>query len=427
MELAADTGQFARYSPTSTPILDVLRPLASRKRDRVSAGEYFFLSSSFIITLVGLPWLRQAAAAMSSLSLVQSLLMTLVGIPAAALAATLAVHEAGHLMAAWLAGFRLALRTPGSFSSSNKAAGQLYFCEGVRFGPIALEPKKTDGLRRRLLFLVVAGPAANLLLPLALEAMVYVTRFEFLTAFGIHVFSVWSVLVGVADLLPDVGKGTFSDGARILMLLKNDAAARRWIHIVERQYALAHGEHPRSWDEAAVTSDAALDDDSCDAVLARWLGYLWATERQDITLASKYLEEALAAPFSSSAHLRDRLFTEAAMFQAWFRDDSGKARFWVAHIRMGRLSPLLTSRLGTGLLWSEGKLFDAWEKLGDYVYLLREMPASLARDLLEQNAVEWKKQMESRMLTRAWRTMYSMSQEVEQAAPQQTGAASASV
>ena len=427
MELAADTEQFARYSPTSTPILDVLRPLASRKRDRVGAGEYFFLSSAFIITLIGLPWLRQAAASMSNLSLAQSLVMTLLAIPAGALAAALAVHQAGHLVAAWLAGFRPAFRSPGAFSSANKAVGQLYFCEGVRFGPIALEPKKTNGLRRRMLFLVLAGPAASLSLPLAMEAMVYVGRFDFLAAFGIHVFSVWSVLVGLADLLPDVGKGSFSDGARILMLLKNDAAARRWIHIVERQHALARGEHPRTWDEAAVTSDAALDDESRDAVLARWLGYLWATERQDITLATKYLEEALAAPAASSAHLRDRLFTEATMFQAWFRDDYAKARFWAAHIRMRRLSPLQKSRLGTSLLWSEGRLFDAWEKLGDYFYLLRAVPASPARDLLEQNAVEWKKQMESRMLTRAWRTMYSMSREVEQSAPQQTGAASASV
>jgi hypothetical protein len=427
MELAAQTGQFARYSPTSTPILDVLRPLASRKRDRVSAGEYFFLSSAFIITLVGMPWLRQAAASMSSLSVVQSLVMTLLAIPAAALAVALAVHEAGHLVAAWLAGFRLALRRPGAFSSRNEAAGQLYFCEGVRFGPIALGPKTTDGLRRRLLFLVLAGPAASLSLPLALEAVAYMARLEFLTAFAIHVFFVWSVLVGLADLLPDVGKGSFSDGARALMLLKNDAAAQRWIHIVERQHALAHGEHPRTWDEAAVTSDAALDDDSRDAVVARWLGYLWATERQDITSATKYLEEALAAPASSSSHLRDRLFMEAAMFQAWFRDDSAKARFWAGHIRMRRLSSLQECRLGVGLLWSDGKLFDAWEKLADYFYLLREMPPAPARDLLEQNAVEWKKQMESRMLTRAWRTMYSLSREVEQAMPQKTGAASASV
>jgi hypothetical protein len=417
MDLAADTGQFARYSPTSTPILDVLRPLASRKRDRVSAGEYFFLSSAFIITLIGLPWLRQAAASMSSLSLVQSLAMTLLAIPAIALACALTVHEAGHLMAAWLTGFRLAPRVfyPGVFSSSAKPAIQLYSCEGVRFGPIALETKRTHGLRRRLLFLVLAGPAASLLLPSVLEAVVCVSSFDFLTAFAIHVFSVWSVLVGLADLLPDAGKGTFSDGARALMLLRSDAAAQRWIHLVERQHTLAHGEHPRTWDEAAVTRDAAVDDDSCDAVLARWLGYLWATERQDITSATKYLEEALAAPASASAHLRDRLFTEAAMFQAWFRDDSAKARFWTSHIRMRRLSPLQKCRLRIGYLWSEGKLFDAWEKLREYFNLLREMPASPARDLLEQNAVEWKKQMESRMLTRAWRTMYSMSREVEQA------------
>jgi hypothetical protein len=377
--------------------------LASRKRDRVSAGEYFFLSSAFIITLIGLPWLRQAAASMSALSVMQSLAMTLLAIPAAALAGALAVHEAGHLVAAWFTGFRLAPRRPAVF----------YSCEGVRFGPMALAPGKTDGLKRRLLVLVLAGPAASLVLPLVLESLFYGARPDFLTVFAVHVFSVWSVLVGMSELLPDAGKGSFSDGARALMLLKSDPAAQRWIHIVERQRALANGEHPRTWDEAEVTSDAALDDDSSDAVLARWLGYLWATERQDITSATKYLEEALAAPASSSAHLRDRLFTEAAMFQAWFRDDSAKARFWAARIRRRGLSPLQRCRLHIALLWSEGKLFDAWEQLSDYFQLLREMPASPARDLLEQNGFEWKKQMESRMVTRAWRTMYSMSREVE--------------
>src|SRR5262249_32704563 len=160
-------------SPTSTPILDVLRPLASRKRDRVSAGEYFFLSSAFIATLISLPWLRLAAASMSSAGVVRSLATTLVAIPAAALGAALAVHELGHFAAAWTAGFRMAPGNRYAFLFGHKAAGELYSCEGVRFGPVTLEPVKTDALKRRLLFLVLAGPAASLLAPLLLESLFY--------------------------------------------------------------------------------------------------------------------------------------------------------------------------------------------------------------------------------------------------------------
>src|SRR5262249_28267065 len=149
------------------------------------------------------------------------------------------------------------------------------------------------------------------------------------------------------------------DGARLLMLLKNDGWAERWLSVLQLQLALARGEHPRTWNEASVLRSTAIADESRDAVTANWLGYLWAAERQDITSATKYLEEALAAPVSTSAAagLRDRLFLEAAVFQAWFREDSAKAKFWAGQIRDRELSPLQRLRLEIALLWSAGKLF----------------------------------------------------------------------
>jgi hypothetical protein len=409
MELAGDSRQIAQYSPTSTPILDALRPLSSRRRDRVSAGEYFFLSSAFIVALISMPWLRQVAVSMSSLRLPVALALILVIIPGAGLGVAVAVHETGHLLGAWLAGFRVARR-------SDSAMVQLYSCSALRIGPVALEPGEMDHLPRRLMLLILGGPAISLLVPLVVEISLRTAGMDVLAAFFIHGFSGCSILLGLAELIPDSGKANFSDGARILMLLKNDRAGQRWIYILEQQRALARGESPRNWDETALTHAAAIDDDTRDAVQARWIGYLWATERQDITAATKYLEEALAAPASASAPLRDRLFLEAAMFQAWFRGDSRRARFWTARMRPRKLSRLLQLRLDIALIWSDGKLFDAWEKLGDYFYLLRELPALPARDLLEHSAVEWKRQMESRMLTRAWRSLYSISQEVEHAA-----------
>lgn len=417
MELVPDTQQLAKYSPTSTPVLDVLRLPAARRRDRIGADDYFFLSSTVILTLIALPWLSRTVALVSSVFSIQRLeaiAVTVLVIPAMALAAAVAAHEAGHILVAWLAGFRLA-------SANTSATGrELYSCLGFRLGIFNLEPRKTNHLSRRLLYVVVGGPAVSLLLPLALELSALLDRPQFLLAFAIHVFSVMSALLGVAELLPDAGKGSLSDGARILMLLKNDAAGQRWISTLQLQLALLRGEHPRTWDVGTVTAAASIQDDSCDAVTARWLGYLWALERQDITSATKYLEEALAAPSSAAGALRDRLFLEAAVFQAWFREDSTKAIFWAKRIQQSKLLPLQQLRLKIGLLWSEGKLFDAWEKLGDYFYMLRDLPSSPARDLVEQSATEWKGQMASRMLIRAWRTMSGMSQQVEQSTLQST-------
>lgn len=414
MELAADTTQRARYSPTSTPLLDELRPLPPRKRGRLSAGEYFFFSGAVILAMVALPWFRSVAESLLSHGIIAAALITCLAIPGAALLLALAAHEAGHFLAAWAAGFRL---TPGepdeSAAGKFAASSKLYSCEGLRLGMASLEPRKLDHLSRRLLVVVIAGPLASLALPLLLEAFTQVVNTGGLAAFALHVLAGFSFLVGVAELLPDAGKGKFSDGERVLMLLKNDAAAQRWVFVLQAQMALARGEHPRTWDEAALVKAAALDDESRDAVTARWLGYLWAAERQDITAATRYLEEALAAPAAASAGLRDRLFLEAAVFQAWFREDSAKARSWASKISTRNLAPWQQLRLDIALLWSAGCLFDAWEKLGDYCRLLRELPASPARDLAEQSAAEWKAQMESRMLTRAWRAMYSMSKEAE--------------
>ena len=68
------------------------------------------------------------------------------------------------------------------------------------------------------------------------------------------------------------------------------------------------------------------------------------------------------------------------------------------------------------LLWAEGKPFDAWEQMAGYINQLDAIADLNARDLARKSALEWKHQMESRMLTRAWRTMYAMSREVERSA-----------
>jgi hypothetical protein len=227
--------------------------------------------------------------------------------------------------------------------------------------------------------------------------------------------------LAVAALLPDVNRhGIFSDGARLLMLLKNDGKAERWFSNIRCQIALNQGRHPRDWDEASVSRAAAINDDSRDAYTARWLAYLWAAERQDITCATKYLEGALDSLAYSTPKLRDQLFLEAAVFQAWFRDNPSKALFWVYRIRNRKLTRLQKLRLDIALLWAEGRLFDAWEKLGtDYMTELKEIPASPGRTLAEESAAEWKRQMESRMLTRAWRSMYSLSRQLEPSALQE--------
>jgi hypothetical protein len=425
MELTAKTKLNSQhYSPTSTPVLDVFRPLPPQTKDSLSAGEYFLLSSLVILGLVGISSLRAVIAGVSEHPAAPAAWAALLAPVTAALSAAMA-HEAGHLLAGAMFGFRLTQIRIGPLHFGKHARCSEPYCgDALTLGLAVLEPRAAGQedawLRRRLVYLALGGPVTNLALAAALELALVLLHPGFQTAYMLQAGIAFSALLAVAALLPDVNRrGNFSDGARLLMLLRNNEKAERWISNMRCQIALNQGRHPRDWDAACVARAAAVSDDSRDAFTARWMAYLWAAERQDITCATKYLEGALESLSYATPKLRDHLFLEAAVFQAWFRDNPSKALFWVYRIRNKKLTRLQKQRLDIALLWAEGRLFDAWEKLcQDYLTLLRELPESPGRHLAEESALEWKRQMESRMLTRAWRSMYSISRQIEPAALQ---------
>ena len=424
MELAAESklNSAQHYSPTSTPVLDVFRPLPPQTKESLSAGEYFLASSLAILILVALPSLREV------IEIAPGYWASLIPVIAALSAAF--AHEMGHIVTGWFSGFRPRQIKIGTLHLGKHArCGEPYCGDVLTLGVAILEPRVSDQddatLRRRLLLLMLGGPLASILLAGALEAVQYIAHPDFLVRFSFHVGAAFSGLIAIAASLPDVNRnGIFSDGARLLMLLRNDAKAERWLSNIRCQMALNQGCHPRDWDQACVANAAAIPDDSRDAYIARWLAYLWAAERQDITCATKYLEGALEVLSFATPKMRDHLFLEAAVFQAWFRDNPSKALFWVYRIRNHKLTRLQKQRLDIALLWAEGRLFDAWEKLGTgYLAELRGLPVSPGRTLAEESAAEWKRQMESRMLTRAWRSMYSISSQLEPASLQAAFAA----
>ena len=407
METATEPTSPAVYSPTSTPILDVLRPLPKGERWKLSAGEIFFLSSVFIFSLI----IAQAIGPLPVDVANPAVLIYVLMAGVALFALAVVVHEIGHLFAGWLAGFRFV--RPGG--RELQTFGQLRGSEVTVFRFVGLRPVRLDNLQRRLFLIAASGPLASIVLPFILENISF-ARPAWLTN-CVHFFALSSVLLGISALLPDLNRsGKFSDGARLVMLLKKDARAERWMSILRIQSAWSDGKAPQTWPQSWVDSITGSDDSSRDAIHGNWLAYLWATDRQDVTRATLYLETALGFSAPVLRSLRQNILLEAAIFQAWFRESAAQADFWAARLSRRKLSAWQLQRLVIALLWAEGQLFDAQEKLTSYLADLAALPECPERNFVESGAREWKRQMESRMLTRAWRNIYSMSQQVESAA-----------
>jgi hypothetical protein len=418
MELTAERDQ---YFPTSTPVLDAHRPFSGQRLagDKLSTGNSVFISSAVIMAFTALPVLRSVLDAFSAHPVL--IWTAFVLLPLLAFAAGVAMHEVGHLLVARAIGFETVQFKLGPLShKANCIKHGLWVEQVFAIGGVVLRPKGGEGLRRKLFYLVVSGSFTNLLFSLLLEAGVSlvpapVSASWILVRFASHLFSAFSGLVGIAALIPDLNSnGQFSDGARLIMLAKDDVLAARWLAIAKLQMAINAGVEARDWDEDLVMQALAEKDDSLDSAMGSWLAYLWALGQQEITLATKHLEDTLAAMAASSSHMRDRIYMEAAIFQSWFRHNAGKGRFWASQIRGAQSLPQLQKlHLDIALRWAEGQPFAAWEMLGQYLLLLRQMPASPQREIAEKNALEWKTQMESRMLAGAWATMHSWSQQLE--------------
>lgn len=420
MELVPDTRAFTSYSPTSTPILDVLRPAPGPAMWKLTTGEYLFASSVTILTVISLSGIRLVLGYgnFSPAGLLIFLgLLTFGSLMVAAM-----VHTLGHLAGALLAKFRVVqLNLGGDWEDPCDSDSRLHACGIIHLGGMTLSPRHPNGLRKRLLALVLSGPLANLLFACLMLACPYWSERGMVTVFVADVVAICSALYGIAALMPDIDrKGNYSDGARFVMLVKDSELAARWLAVLHLQMQLSRGTHPRDWDKTSLVQATIANDDSRDAVCGNWLAYLWAFESQDITSATRYLEDALAAPPSSSKWLRDRLYVEAAVFQAWFRDNPSKARLWADMIQGSKLARAEKQRLKIVLLWADGKTFDAWEQMPEYLKVLDAIPDASTHELARKSALEWKHQMESRMLTRAWRTMYAMSQEVNSSVPADT-------
>ncbi|HEX8271625.1 MAG TPA: hypothetical protein VF615_03170 [Longimicrobiaceae bacterium] len=287
---------------------------------------------------------------------------------AALLVGVIAVHEAGHLLGGRLAGFRAMLFVVGPFRVERTGTGiraALNRNLAIAGGLAVSVPQDTRDLRRRTLLMVAGGPGASLLTgalalglrgPLGLAALPAGAGYGHqLAAIVATVFGVMSLGIGAATLIPGRTGGFYTDGARILRLLRGGPDTEREVAILALMALSMGGTRARDWDPALVRQGLATADATPFDVVGRQFAYAHALDRGDVEEARRHLEAALALEELLPAVGRSGLLLQAAYFAAVHDGDPVRARALFARAGAGLMVPPYTRRMTeAAVLLAEG-------------------------------------------------------------------------
>ena len=275
----------------------------------------------------------------------------------------IAVHEAGHLLAGILVGFRWEALKIGPFllEKDEKGKWRLSHSEGYGHGFVKMMPRNGPGTRFQWAVFLLAGCAANLLLSALIFLFLLPLSIGQQQALGWLGYVGFSSAFAAVNLLPFRVGRLSSDGLHLWRLCLNpqgmreyqaqweqyrDTTERHRLAAARYQAATARheaigtftdalkaGRRPRDWD-AALVSQATMERDGMrNEALAAYYGYLWAVDTGDWAAAGGFIDRALSVEFLET-DIKQRLVMEKAFWLARHRRDAAGARGWLAKAEM---------------------------------------------------------------------------------------------
>ena len=320
-----------------------------------------------------------------------------------AISAAVLVHELGHFVAGRLMGFSLQFLQVGPLSIGYDHGNlriQYQPNWGVS-GHTAMHVSGTLRLRRKLLVYVAAGPLTNLLFVFFGWGVTRNVAADLNILFwsAIQLFSAACLLAFFGSVIPyRSANGFFSDGARLRMLLLPNVETKRWYAIIGLGMQRRYGRRPREWNRRWLALASSSERPSVVALVGKFLSYAAANDRKDKAAAGELLESCLRDVGAARQPFRDTLMNEAAVFQAWFRNDAEKAKQWFARVQKPTKStPLQRTRGAVALLFAKGDAktaFEEWDKGLEQIGQFKDL---VQRETLRQSWLEWKQEMEERL------------------------------
>lgn len=245
--------------------------------------------------------------------------------------AIIAIHEAGHALAAWSLGWHVPLVSVRGLTVW-PAEGRIHY--GLRAFPqlnggVFVVPRQWENFRIESVIIYCGGGVANLVFAIALASISNWIITGFWAAFC-AVVALLSVITGFLNLLPDVW-GRANDGLHIREALRNTNPKYR-----QREFQLVEqflkGSRPREWDAmfvAACESDVLANTATAAVDLAL---FSWHLDRSDHSGARAALDRAEAKLGAKDFEV----LTSKAFLLAYSDRDEPAARAVLDKIRLKR-------------------------------------------------------------------------------------------
>ena len=253
---------------------------------------------------------------------------------------SVAIHEAGHLLAGATQRFAPYLFIVGPIKLERQGR-RWTFGRNRSISPLsgmaAGIPQGSERLRQRLFGLVAGGPAASLmsvltglfvltLLAPAIGPRPTLAGLDAVRYIGLLLFTALSLGITLVALVPSNTEGYASDGSQLLRFRRSTPEVEAEVATIAVSISSLAGRRPREWDEELLKRGLTLPRAHPRGAPARLLAHLHALDCGDIDQARSYLQAALSGIEQVNRLSRPALLVHAAEFAALHDRDAVAAR-----------------------------------------------------------------------------------------------------
>ncbi|MCS6808415.1 MAG: hypothetical protein RML40_07300 [Bacteroidota bacterium] len=314
--------------------------------------------------------------------------------------AVIAMHELGHVLGGILAGFRFHLFIVGPLCITRENDRLVWSLNNdvSLYGGIAacIPYELTQNIRRGMMQLALGGPLVSVLFG---TGMLVVAAFVIPILQSVQPWGNWmlffsgltgasSLLLAVATGIPYRVGGFFSDGARVRMLLRDDATSERYAAVAALA-GLQYSNQPFSTvNTQLLTTALSLPDGTLDDITAHIFAYTYSLDNEDWNTAAQHIEYALSHLQNYPPAFQPLIMLEAVFFFALHHNSHEQARQFYAQIPSSTafIKPYSRLRAEAALAYAERRYDDARTKL-------QEARVALHNETLRNSAILWEEHM----------------------------------